>query len=116
MEIRLRRRKEERKRKRIPIRFGNNDLRFRAFTMDISANGLSIKTNQVFPPGTPLMLMLIVDGKPLTAKGEVIWAKRVPPELIRFVHCGMGIRLTLTSDRLREYIQTIKGVPHSVHL
>lgn len=108
METRLKRRKQERKRKRIPIRFGQKDLRFRAFTMDISPDGLSIKTNQIFPPGTPLMLMLLVDGRSLTAVGEVRWAKKVPPELIRFVHCGMGVRFTITSERLRNYIQSLQ--------
>jgi hypothetical protein len=73
--------------------------------MDISPEGLSIKTNRVLPPRTSLMLEITVDGKSMIAQGEVKWAKKAPPSLIRSVHSGMGIRLTKISKGLREYLQ-----------
>ncbi len=107
MQGRLKRRTKNRKRKRISVRFGPKDLESTGFTMDISPEGLSIKTNRVLPIRTSLMLEITIDGKSMVAQGEVKWAKKAAPSLIQSVHSGMGIRLTKISEGLREYLQAL---------
>jgi hypothetical protein len=103
----LERRKTQRIRKRLPIKFGWENHLVKANTEDISTNGLSIKTHHVFAPGTALMLHLIVNGKSLRAQGEVCWAKRVPANLLKYTRGGMGLHFTSKSEQISEYIQAL---------
>ena len=66
--------------------------------------GLAIKTNKVFPPGTELLLALEVDDKILLARGIVRWARQVPPLLINYVRCGMGIEFIAISKRFKRFL------------
>ncbi len=104
----LNRRKTERIRKRLPILYGSKNKMFKAHTMDISTDGLSIKTHHVFAPRTPLTLQLMVDGNSLSAKGEVRWAKKVPPDLLKFTNGGMGLRFTMKSDQVKEFFKALQ--------
>lgn len=101
---RLFRRKAKRYRLRVFVRYGSRDLDHRGFTTDISTSGIAIKTNQVYPPGTELLLGLEINERILLARGRVKWAKQVPPLLINYVHCGMGIEFIATSKRLRRFL------------
>jgi hypothetical protein len=102
--IRLLRRKAKRRRFRAAVRYGRGNLDNRGFTTDLSPLGLAIKTNKVFPPGTELLLALEVDDKFLLARGVVRWARQVPPLLINYVRCGMGIEFVATSKRFKRFL------------
>lgn len=67
-----------------------------AFTEDISASGMCIKTAFVCPPGSHLSIELTLpDGGLVQLKGVVVWAKKVPPNMIHLIRkCGMGVRFT----------------------
>jgi Tfp pilus assembly protein PilZ len=98
------RRKASRKRVRVSVRFGVNGLDQRGYTTDLSPEGLAIKTNQVYPPGTEILIRLDTDDTILTARGTVRWAKQVPPLLIQHARCGMGVQFTALSQRFRQYL------------
>jgi Tfp pilus assembly protein PilZ len=84
-----------RKRKRLSVRFGTDELRHMGYTEDISSGGLFIQTAAVLRPGTRLQVQLTTnDGRQILLKGQVRWAKRVPPQLIRKIKGGMGVMIT----------------------
>ncbi len=86
--------------KRLFVRFGEELPIYVGYTTDISATGLFIKASTIFPPKTCLKIALTLpDDRVVLLTGEVVWAKRVPPQLARLVKKnGMGIRLQRTEE------------------
>ncbi|HSG05432.1 MAG TPA: PilZ domain-containing protein, partial [Nitrospiria bacterium] len=87
--------KRNRKRtdKRLLVKFGKDSARITGFTGDLSHQGIFIKSNMVFNPGTILKLELTLPDKSvIKLEGRVMWAKKVPPSLHRITKkSGMGI-------------------------
>jgi hypothetical protein len=81
--------------KRLFVRFGKELPTYIGYTMDLSATGLFIRSSAIFPPRTVLNIALTLpDDRVVLLSGQVMWAKRVPPQLARLVRKnGMGIRL-----------------------
>jgi PilZ domain len=81
--------------KRLFVRFGKELPTYVGYTMDISATGLFIKSSAIFPPQTVLKIALTLpDDRVVLLSGQVMWAKRVPPQLASLVRKnGMGVRL-----------------------
>lgn len=103
---RLFRRKAKRYRLRVFVKYGSRDLDHRGFTTDISTSGIAIKTNQVYPPGTELLLGLEINERILLARGRVKWAKQVPPT-------PHQLRALRNGYRVYRYKQKVKKVPLS---
>jgi Tfp pilus assembly protein PilZ len=80
----------KRHKKQLTLRFG-----ILAFSADISANGIFIKTPNITPPGTIIMIELTLpDNEKVTFEGIVRWTKKVPPRLIHLENkCGMGVEI-----------------------
>lgn len=76
------------------LKFGIDGASRVAFTEDISRQGMCIRTAFVSPPGSCIGIELTLpDGTPVKLAGEVMWAKKVPPNMIHLVKkCGMGVR------------------------
>ncbi|NJD90385.1 MAG: pilus assembly protein PilZ [Geobacter sp.] len=85
----------DRHRKRYVLRFGADELLFKAFTEDISTTGLFIKTAKTSPPGSSLLVELELDEQcRVLMETRVMWAKKVPPQLIHLVKkSGMGVKI-----------------------
>lgn len=85
----------KRHRRRFALRFGLDDASRLGFTEDISPEGMFIRTNNVYPPGTTLIVTLTLpDEVSITVRGTVMWAKRVPPQMARLVKkAGFGFRI-----------------------
>jgi hypothetical protein len=85
------REKQDRVRKRLMVRFGPDGPEKTAFTGNLSENGILLKTNHVYPPGT--ILQLDVEGPeghfPLV--GRVVWVKKVPLRLAQVMTSSMGL-------------------------
>ncbi len=66
---------------RIPARFlgANSDKEKEAQTLDISAKGVGLVTNEQLRPNTILELWLHIPdkGQPLYARGQVVWSKTI---------------------------------------
>ena len=73
-----------------------------SFITDLSETGLCIQTNRVFQPGTKLYMIIEVASRRFEAEGVVVWAKKVPPNLIQLVKNGMGIRFTRVDGDLMD--------------
>ena len=83
-------------RKRLTLRFGMEQPARMAFTEDISPEGMFIKTTNICPPGTRIKIDLTAQsGEVLAMEALVMWAKKVPPQMIHLVKkCGMGVKFT----------------------
>lgn len=94
-------------RRRITLRFGTDKPERIAFTEDISHDGLFIKTANVLPPNTKLIVLLVLsDNTEVRLHGVVAWAKRVPPQMIRVANKGgMGVRITHILEGEAEYLK-----------
>jgi hypothetical protein len=86
----------DRHRKRYLIRFGEGETVLKAFTEDISSTGMFIKTAKTSSPGSVIWVEMALDEKRLVVfEARVMWAKKVPPQLIHVAKKGgMGVRIT----------------------
>lgn len=86
---------DKRVRRRFALRFGTDEATRLAFTEDISPTGMFIKTVNIAAPGSKLVVTLILqDDQVVTLEGRVMWAKRVPPQMIRLVKkSGLGLKI-----------------------
>lgn len=83
-------------RKRLSLRFGIDAPTKLAFTEDLSADGLFIKTVNIAPLGARVKIELTLpDGALVALEGMVRWSKRVPPQMIHLVKkSGFGVKIT----------------------
>jgi hypothetical protein len=81
-------------RKRISIRFGLDEAVRIAFTEDISMTGMFIKTPNVIPPNSKIVIEIVLpDGVVVVLEAYVMWAKKVPANLFHLAKkSGMGVR------------------------
>ena len=84
----------KRHKKRLSVHFGIDDATRVAFTEDISATGMFIKTPNVCPPNTKIKIVFSLgDDCRVELEARVMWAKKVPQNLFHLVKkSGMGIR------------------------
>jgi Tfp pilus assembly protein PilZ len=82
-------------RRRLSLRFGQEKPVRMAFTEDITADGLFIKTTNLYRPGTEVIIELIMpDEARVTLLGMVRWSKKVPPNMIHLVRkAGIGVKI-----------------------
>jgi c-di-GMP-binding flagellar brake protein YcgR len=79
--------------KRLTVRFGIDEATRVAFTEDISATGMFIKTPNICPPNTKVKLELEVGQNKVKLVARVMWAKKVPQNMFHLVKkSGMGVR------------------------
>ncbi len=84
-----------RSRRRMTARFGTEKLQYMGYTEDISPGGIFIQAAAVLKPGTRLQIQLKTSsGEIILLNGQVRWAKKVPPQLLRKIKAGMGILIT----------------------
>ncbi|HOP40049.1 MAG TPA: PilZ domain-containing protein [Geobacteraceae bacterium] len=82
-------------RRRLSLRFGVDKPVRRAFTEDITENGIFIKTTNLYRPGTQIVIELILPNEcSVNLLGIVRWSKKVPPNLIHLVKkAGIGVKI-----------------------
>lgn len=99
-----------RKRKRLKVRFGVEEVKRIAFTDDISDKGLFITTAMPEKPGTIVMLEIeIPDGETVKCQGQVRWARKIPQSMLRVASKGgMGVRLGNFTQGKEIYQQMVE--------
>jgi len=84
-----------------------------AFTEDISITGMFIKTPNICPPNTKIVIEFEISNKKVELVGRVMWAKKVPQNLFHLVKkSGMGIRFlrfNIGQDDFNNYFETAVG-------
>ena len=102
------RRREERKFKRIFVRYGRAAAEHKAIAQHISAGGLFLSTNEVvYANNTPVVVEITGLAQTWIVAGVVRHAIKVPPSLARFTKPGMGVELTDIPDALRDYLASL---------
>lgn len=106
-------RSQERKSRRLKVRFGVDELSKIAFLGNASVAGVWVITGQPERVGTLLRLCVYLpDGDEVRARGRVRWAKKVPPNLIRLSkNAGMGVKFTRFESGLSifsDYLATLR--------
>jgi hypothetical protein len=90
MEKRLR----QRKKTRVPIRFGAERPDRLGLITNVSVRGIYISTNALLPRGSAVRVRVpLPGGDPLVLNGRVTRIRRVPPAFVLTVSGGMGVRL-----------------------
>jgi hypothetical protein len=88
-------RKTPRFRKRYKVNIIVNQGNRTAFSDDISATGIFLRTLSVSQPGSKLQLEIELEPEQIVAlEGIVMWAKKVPGNMFHLVpKSGMGIHI-----------------------
>jgi hypothetical protein len=94
-------------RKRYSLRFGIDKPVRLGFTEDISSTGLFLKTTNICNPGSLILVEIAIsDTETVLLQGRVVWAKKVPPQLIHMVKkSGMGVRIERFLQGEERYLQ-----------
>lgn len=101
----------KRLKKRLTVRYGEAAAEKLAFTEDISRTGIFIKTPYIIPPGKKIKVAFELDQQMVQLEGTVVWAKKVPPNLIRVAQkCGMGVRITRFVEGEDAYLKFFPDV------
>jgi len=101
-------RREERKYKRIFVRFGHKQPEHRAVAQQISASGLFLATNEVvYANNSPVVVEIKGPAETWLVAGIVRYAIKVHPSLARFNKPGMGVELTTIPDPCRDYLNSL---------
>lgn len=106
-------RSQERKSKRLKVRFGVEELNRMAFLGNASTEGAWIITGQPEPVGSLLRICIYLpDGEEVLIRGRVRWAKKIPPNLVRLSkNAGMGVKFTQFDSglaRFSEFLTTLR--------
>ena len=90
----MEKRARQRRKTRLPVRFGAEKPEKMGLITDISARGVYIATNSILPPGSAVRVEVAVPGgEPLQLDGRVMRTRRVPPAFVMTSKGGMGVRL-----------------------
>ena len=86
---------DKRLRKRISLRYGIDEAIKIGFTEDISDTGIFVRSPVVVPPNTILTVELITNSNEIIRlKGRVMWARKVPQNMMHRIKGGMGLLIT----------------------
>ena len=101
-------RREERKYKRIFVRYGHKQTEHKAVAQQISASGLFLATNEVvYANGSPIVVEITGPAETWLVAGVVRYAIKVHPSVAGFTKPGMGVELTMIPDSCRDYLASL---------
>jgi hypothetical protein len=101
-------REEERKFRRIFIRFGLQEPEFRAMAIQISTRGLFISTNNpIFVKGSRLKIEIQAPDGPLQTEAVVRHSKKVLPRMVQLDRPGMGVEFIDPPPELRDLLASL---------
>jgi hypothetical protein len=104
----------KRLKKRLTMRFGTDEIARVAFSEDISRTGMFIKTANIYPPNTRIMIDLDVSGVSVRLEARVMWAKKVPQNLFHLVKkSGMGVRFLKFVSGEEHFFRYFDDLPGS---
>jgi hypothetical protein len=102
------RRREERKFKRIHIRYGHKEAAHKAIAQQISPNGFFLSTNDVvYANDSPIVVEIRGPSDIWLVDGIVRHAIKVHPSMIKFTKPGMGVELTNIPEACRAYLASL---------
>ena len=101
-------REEERKFKRISLRFGVETPEFRGMGIQISSRGLYISTNNpIFGKGSRLKIEIQCPQGTFLVGAVVRHAKKVLPQMVPMGRPGMGVEFIDPPQGLRDFLSSL---------
>ena len=101
-------RREERKYKRLPVRYGDKTPRHAAIGMQLSSTGMFLSTNDVvYAKGSAILVEIKGPQETWVVNAVVRHGFKVHPNMARFTKPGMGVELTNLPDPCREYLASL---------
>lgn len=98
-------RRDERKYKRIFVRYGAEKPEHNATAMQLSASGLFLATNAaVYAKGSPIVVEFKTPSQTCLVQGVVRHSYKVHPDLARFSRPGMGVELVDPPPVVKDYL------------
>lgn len=98
-------RQNKRHRRRHSVKFGEGAYTHSGLTHDVSATGMFLVTNQLFPLRTRVHVQMFVDTtRFICFEAEVRRHKVIPVELRSVERGGMGLRLLTPTELMREIL------------
>jgi|Deesub1362A_J573_1020465.scaffolds.fasta_scaffold12820_2 ribosomal protein S27E len=89
--------------KRLEVEFSAADMSFKGISSNISENGLFIRTQHGFVPGTKITIKLhLPDGSISTLKGIV---RRTVKTIHTFIKNGMGVEIIETDPHFENFLR-----------
>ncbi len=99
---------EERKFKRISLRFGLQTPGYQATGIQISGQGLFISTSHpIYPPSSKLVIEIFTPNGSQIVQAVVRHAKKMPRLLVSNERSGMGIQFISPSQELLDYLGSL---------
>lgn len=98
----LNRRTEERVAARFEVHFNQSQdaaKALRAYSLNISAGGLCLRTKRAYDVGAPVQMDMVVEGQSFHIQGVIAW--------VRDESEAIGVRFTDMSDQDRERLQRV---------
>ena len=106
--------KQFRRSKRFPfrkrIKFGKETPEHIGYTVNLSRNGIQVESIKLFPPGTPLVFIILDnlsendDNSEITFLGKVVWAKKGITN-----RGNMGIEFLTQSVEIENAFERLRG-------
>jgi hypothetical protein len=101
-------RREERKFKRIVVRYGHRQPEHQAVAQQISTGGLFLATNaNVYVSGSPIVVEITGASATWVVPGIVRHAYKVHPSMMHAVRPGMGVELIDAPPACRDYLAAL---------
>jgi Tfp pilus assembly protein PilZ len=101
-------RREERKFKRLFVRYGSKDPKHTAVAMQLSSGGMFLSTNDmVYAQGAAIVIEVKGPQETWIVSAIVRHAFKVHPNMARFTRPGMGVELTSLPDGCRQYLASL---------
>ena len=102
------RRNEERKFKRIEVRYGADKPTHRGFAVQLSSKGAFIAARApIYEIGSNIIVEFALPEGICTATAVVRHCKSLPPHMAAFGKPGMGIELLSAPDELLEHLANL---------
>jgi hypothetical protein len=102
------RRDEQRKFKRIEVRYGTDKATHRGFAVQISSRGAFIAARHpIYEAGSRIIIAFALPDGICTATAVVRHCKSLPPQMARFGKPGMGVELVSAPEELLEYLRNL---------
>ena len=99
----------KRARRRVEVRYGPEALQHIGYSGNVSRSGIMVRTIRVFAPGTVLNLELKFPGGTFNVRGEVVWAREGPVQLLSTGRIGMGINFVSPSADFLSFLEKAGG-------
>ncbi len=107
MSPRKQRRKEERRFKRLKVRYGPEKPVHLAYAIRISPNGAFLVANRpIFSSGSRIVVEFDAPTGKLSTDAVVRHARNLPPQMVHLSTSGMGVEFISPPPELLEYLKT----------